>query len=81
MPWIRIVPLEQASGMLKRQYEAALARAGRIWNIVSIMSLNPRASRSSMDLYATLMQGPSALTRAQREMLAVIVSARNDCVY
>ncbi len=81
MPYINIVPLKRATGLLKKQYEAALARAGRIWGIVSIMSLNPRAMKVSMDFYKTLMYGPSPLSRGQREMLAVVVSAANHCVY
>ena len=81
MPYINIVSLERATGLLKKQYEAALARAGRIWGIVSIMSPNPRAMKVSMDFYKTLMYGPSPLSRGQREMLAVVVSATNHCVY
>ena len=81
MPYIDIIPLKRATGLLKKQYEAALARAGRIWGIVSIMSLNPRAMKVSMDFYQTLMFGPSPLSRSQREMLAVVVSATNHCAY
>ncbi|MXX36583.1 MAG: hypothetical protein F4Y91_20740 [Gemmatimonadetes bacterium] len=81
MPYIDIIPLKRATGLLKKQYEAALARAGRIWGIVSIMSPNPRAMKVSMDFYKTLMYGPSPLSRSQREMLAVVVSATNHCVY
>ena len=57
MPYIDIIPLKRATGLLKKQYEAALARAGRIWGIVSIMSPNPRAMKVSMDFYKTLMYG------------------------
>ena len=81
MPYIDIIPLKRATGLLKKQYEAALARAGRIWGIVSIMSPNPRAMKVSLDFYKTLMYGPSPLSRGQREMLAVVVSATNHCVY
>ncbi len=81
MPRIRVIPLEEATGLLKRQYDAAIKRAGRIWHIVSIMSQNPPAMRASMSMYTTLMHGPSPLSRGQREMLAVVVSATNHCVY
>ncbi|MDE2736790.1 MAG: carboxymuconolactone decarboxylase family protein [Gemmatimonadota bacterium] len=81
MPYIDIVPLKRATGLLKKQYEAALARAGRIWGIVSIMSPNARAMKVSLDFYKTLMYGPSPLSRGRREMLAVVVSATNHCVY
>ena len=81
MPYIDIVPLKRATGLLKKQYEAALARAGRIWGIVSIMSPNPRAMKGSLNFYQTLMYGPSPLSRGRREMLAVVVSAANHCAY
>ncbi len=81
MPRIAVIPLERARGLLRREYEAALKRAGRIWGIVSIMSQNPRAMNTSMAFYSAVMFGSSPLSRAQREMLAVVVSATNRCVY
>lgn len=81
MPWIKVFSLEEAKGLLKQEYEAALKRAGRIWNIVSIMSQNPRAMKASLDFYSVLMFGRSPLSRSQREMLAVVVSATNHCRY
>ncbi len=81
MAWIEVIGLDRATGMLKAQYDAALRRAGRIWNIVSIMSQNPRTLKASMDIYGAVLHGPSPLSRGQREMLAVVVSARNRCVY
>jgi alkylhydroperoxidase family enzyme len=81
MPWIKQIPIEEATGLLKAQFDAALKRAGRVWHIVHIMSLNPRAMRDSIMFYATVMMGESPLSRVQREMLAVVVSSENDCYY
>jgi len=81
MPWIREIYLEEATGLLKRQLNAAIKRAGRIWNIVQIMSINEMALKDSMRFYQTLMMGDSPLTRSQREMLAVVVSTENECTY
>ena len=81
MPWIRIVPPEEAEGGVARHYRAAIARAGRVWNVVALMSPNARALDASMGLYRTLMHGESPLSRGQREMIAVVVSATNPCVY
>lgn len=81
MPWIDQVPVEEAKGLLKRQFEAALKRAGRVWNIVHIMSVNPRAMRDSIKFYSTIMFGDSPLSRFQREMLATVTSAELDCYY
>lgn len=81
MAWIKTVPVGEATGVLKRHYDSALARAGKVWNIVSSMSLKPELLRTSIQLYSTLMHGPSGLTRSQREMIAVVVSRANGCYY
>ena len=81
MAWIKVFSYEEATGLLKREYDKAIKRAGRIWNIVSIMSQNPRAMKGAMDFYGMIMMGDSPLSRAQREMLATVVSAENDCLY
>ena len=81
MPWIRVIRPEEASSSLKRQYDAAQKRAGKIYNIVSISSLKPDFIRQSMSLYVALMKAPGKLSRAQREMIAVVVSKTNDCFY
>jgi len=81
MPWIKQIPIEKATGLLKRQFEAATKRAGQVWNIVHIMSQNPVILRDSMRMYSATMHAESPLTRAQREMLAVVVSVENNCHY
>lgn len=81
MAWIKQVPVEEATGLLKQQFDAALERAGRVWNIIRVMSQNPEAMSASMSLYGALMHGPSPLSRQQREMLATVVSAELTCVY
>lgn len=81
MPWIRTISDEDADGRLKAQYDAAVRRAGRVFNIVRVMGLNPPVLEASMGLYRALMFGPSGLSRVLREMLAVVVSRANHCHY
>lgn len=81
MPWIKQIPSAEATGLLKEEFDKALKRAGRIWHIVHIMSVNPRAMRDSIAFYATIMMGESPLTRVQRELLATVVSAELHCTY
>ncbi len=50
-------------------------------NILRIHGLHPRTMRQHHDLYVELMRGPGPLTRVQREMIAVAVSAANRCHY
>ena len=81
MPWISQVPIAEATGELKAEFDKALRRAGRVWNIVHIMSLNPRTLKASIEFYQAVMFAPSPLSRAQRELLAVVVSAELACHY
>jgi alkylhydroperoxidase family enzyme len=81
VPYIEQIDPEQALGVTKKEYEKAMRRAGRIWNIVSIMSQNGEAMRDSMRFYGTIMFGDSPLTRSHREMIAVVTSQANECDY
>lgn len=81
MAWIRLIEENEATGELKEEYEAAIKRAGKVFNILKAMSLRPRVLRSSMNLYREIMFGSSELSRAERELLAVVVSAANECHY
>jgi len=62
-------------------YDAAMHRAGYVAQVLRLMSIKPRTLKPSMELYLAVMHGPSKLTRAQREMIAVAVSRANDCHY
>jgi len=79
--WIETVSPDAAIGAVKREYDAAIKRAGRIWNIVRAMSINGSAMRASMAFYTSIMHGASGLTRVQREALATITSQANRCHY
>ena len=81
MPYIDQISVSQATGFLRRQLDQALARAGRVWHIVHIMSQNPRTMDASMKFYGALMFASSPLSRMQREMLAGVTSKANDCFY
>lgn len=81
MAWIRTIEYEESTGKLREHYDAAIRRAGRVYNIIKLLGLRPRHLEASINLYTTLMHAPSGLTRAQREMVAVVVSRANDCHY
>ena len=50
-------------------------------NIVLIHGVHSRIMRQHYDLYRELMYAKGPLTRIQREMIAVVVSAENRCRY
>lgn len=81
MPFIRQSDDDDPDPDVRRELDAARRRAGRVWNIVRIMTPNPAVLRASMELYRALMHGPSPLTRHQRELLAVVTSRENGCLY
>jgi len=50
-------------------------------NIIRIHGINSPTIRQHHDLYRQLLYGRGPLTRIQREMIAVVVSAANECHY
>ncbi len=81
MTHIRKVSPEEATGSLKQVYDAAMKRAGYIAEILRVMSQTPATLQASMSLYIATMLRPGKLSRAQREMIAVVVSRANNCYY
>ena len=81
MAWIKTIEPRDAEGALRAEYEAAVKRAGKVFNILKIQSLNPGTLRASMQLYQATMRAPSELTRLEREMIATVVSQVNRCLY
>jgi hypothetical protein len=81
MPYIRTMPYDDSDGILRAEYDAAIKRASKIFNVVGVQSLQPRVLRASIALYTTLMMGPGVLPRWQHELLAVVVSRTNGCHY
>jgi uncharacterized peroxidase-related enzyme len=81
VPYIRLIEPDDAEGRLKQEYDEAIGRAGKVFNVVKAMSPNPLVLNRSMELYKAIMFGPSELSRIERELLAVVVSRANDCHY
>lgn len=80
-PNIRLVDEDEADGLLREEYDAAVERAGKVFNIVQAMSLRPAVLRASMQLYREIMFGESGLSRRERELLATVASAEQSCHY
>ena len=81
MAHLRLTDVDEATGPLKEEYDAAVGRAGKVFNIVKAMSLRPGVLRRSIELYREVMFGPSGLSRQERELLATVVSRANECHY
>ena len=80
--WIETIAPSEADGELKTLYEANFDRqVGGVDHILQIHSLHPQSLQDHVQLYQTLMFAPSPLSRAEREMIAVVVSSINQCKY
>ena len=80
--WIAMIPEDSAQDEVARAYKrSADTRTGNVDHIMKIHSLNPQSLIDHLHLYKTLMVGEGPLSRARREMIAVVVSAINRCEY
>jgi uncharacterized peroxidase-related enzyme len=81
MPRIPVIDHANAQGRLKEIYDEILKSRGKIADIHQIQSLRPESIVKHMELYMEIMFSRSPLSRAQREMMAVVVSVANGCQY
>lgn len=81
MAFIDVIQHDQAEGELKEIYDGLVGARGKLAEVHKIQSLNPESITNHMDLYMTIMFKKSPLKRVTREMIAVVVSAANNCVY
>lgn len=81
MARIKVVEPDNAEGRLKEIYEDIIDKRGKLAEVHKIQSLRPESIVNHMDLYMEIMFTKSDLSRAEREMMAVVVSVSNDCHY
>ena len=81
MPWIPIILPDAANAPLTEAYGIVAGKRGTVANILGVHSVHPEVMLSHLRLYQDVMFARSQLTRAEREMVAVVVSRTNACVY
>lgn len=81
MAKIKVIEHEEATGRLKEIYDDLVYKRGKLAAVHKIQSLRPESIVKHMDLYLEIMFSKSELSRAEREMIAVVVSAANNCSY
>jgi len=82
MAWIKMIPEDGAHDeYLQSLYKKYSTPEEGVDHIIKIHSLNPKSMEQHYDFYSHLMRGKSRLSRAQREMIAVVVSTANNCHY
>lgn len=81
MSYIEIINESDADGLLAEQYERFGNADGTVDNVLKVHSLNPASLEAHCALYVQSCHRPSPVTRAEREIVGVIVSMLNKCTY
>jgi uncharacterized peroxidase-related enzyme len=81
MARIKVIKKAEASGRLREIYDEISQKRGKIAEVHAIQSLRPESIVKHIDLYLEIMYSKSELSRAEREMMAVVVSVYNQCEY
>ncbi len=81
MAYIETIAPENATGELADLYIRVGNPDGTVDNVLTVHSLHPDTLRTHFEMYTAAMHGPSPLSRAEREMVAVVVSRLNGCRY
>ena len=66
---------------MRRYFEVCQEKLGMVPNVLRAHSFDQDKLRAFAGLYNNLMLADSGLTRLEREMIAVVVSAVNRCFY
>ena len=79
--WLRVPPEDGLPDEVRALHEAPLEKLGFIPNVLRFYALRPGHLLRWNEHYEELMKGDSGLSKAEREMIAVVVSVANDCRY
>ncbi len=78
------IPLPETSELdpdLQAYFQKCDEKLGMVPNVLRAYSFDNNKLRAFMDMYNDLMLADSGLSKLEREMIAVVVSAQNHCFY
>ena len=82
MSWIRLIDEGDADERLAALYgQMADPATGRVDNVLKVHGLHPDGLAAHWTLYRAAMRPTAGLPKSAREMIAVVVSRLNGCVY
>ena len=81
LAWLDLPSDDELGEDVKALWAAPLEKLGFVPNVLRAYAIRPRHLQLWNAFYDDLMCGESGLTRAQREMIAVVVSTINRCHY
>jgi uncharacterized peroxidase-related enzyme len=79
--WLRVPDEPDLPADVQALFEAPRARLGFVPNVLRLYALRPSHLLLWDAHYNDLMKGDSGLSKAEREMIAVVVSVANECRY
>jgi uncharacterized peroxidase-related enzyme len=79
--WLRVPVGDEVPAEVLALHEAPLEKLGFVPNVLRFFALRPSHLLAWNAHYEELMRGDSGLSKAEREMIAVVVSTANACEY
>ena len=79
--WFPVPDEEDLDPHVKELVEKQREKLGAPNNVVRTHAWRPELMLRWLDFYEYISKGPSGLSRVEREMIGVVVSAENRCVF
>ena len=81
LSWLQVPAPEDVPDEVAELWQKPLEKLGFVPNVLRVFALRPAHLLAWWVYYDELMRGESGLSKAQREMIAVVVSTANRCHY
>jgi uncharacterized peroxidase-related enzyme len=81
LTWLRVPAEDEVPPEVRELWQPSLEKLGFVPNVLRLYALRPTRLLAWNAWYEEAMKGDSGLTKAEREMIAVVVSVANDCPY
>jgi len=81
LSWLRVPRDDELPEAVLELWAPSVEKLGFLPNVLRLYALRPSHLLAWNGHYEEVMRGPSGLTKAEREMIAVVVSVANDCAY
>ena len=81
LTWLRVPAEDELPDEVRDLWQPSLEKLGFVPNVLRLYALRPSRLLAWNAWYEEAMKGESGLTRAEREMIAVVVSSANHCYY
>jgi uncharacterized peroxidase-related enzyme len=79
--WFLVPDEEDLDPRVKELVEKQREKLGAPNNVIRTHAWRPELMLRWLDFYEFISKGPSGLSRVEREMIGVVVSAENRCVF